>query len=216
MSNFIIALDGPSGSGKSTIANILAKKLKISYLNTGSMYRAVTLFFLENNIKKSDKIDIDLLRKINIDIKGDKVFLNEKDVSEKIRNKEVTENVSWVSSISLVRKYLVDMQRKISQNKSIILDGRDIGTVVFPNAKYKFFLVASSEVRAKRRYEQNEIDKSLEEIQKDIEKRDYLDSHREISPLKKAEDTIEIDSSNLTIDETIEEIINKMDKEDVL
>lgn len=216
MSNFIIALDGPSGSGKSTIANILAKKLKISYLNTGSMYRAVTLFFLENNIKKSDKIDIDLLRKINIDIKEDKVFLNEKDVSDKIRNKEVTENVSWVSSILLVRKYLVDMQRKISQNKSIILDGRDIGTVVFPNAKYKFFLVASSEVRAKRRYEQNEIDKSLEEIQKDIEKRDYLDSHREISPLKKAEDAIEIDSSNLTIDETIEEIINKMDKEDVL
>ena len=159
MSNFIIALDGPSGSGKSTIANILAKKLKISYLNTGSMYRAVTLFFLENNIKKSDKIDIDLLRKINIDIKGDKVFLNEKDVSDKIRNKEVTENVSWVSSLFLVRKYLVDMQRKISQNKSIILDGRDIGTVVFPNAKYKFFLVASSEVRAKRRYEQNEIDK---------------------------------------------------------
>lgn len=216
MSNFIIALDGPSGSGKSTIANILAKKLKISYLNTGSMYRAVTLFFLENNIKKSDKIDIDLLRKINIDIKEDKVFLNEKDVSDKIRNKEVTENVSWVSSIFLVRKYLVDMQRKISQNKSIILDGRDIGTVVFPNAKYKFFLVASSEVRAKRRYEQNEIDKPLEEIQKDIEKRDYLDSHREISPLKKAEDAIEIDSSNLTIDETIEEIINKMDKEDVL
>lgn len=216
MSNFIIALDGPSGSGKSTIANILAKKLKISYLNTGSMYRAVTLFFLENNIKKSDKIDIDLLRKINIDIKEDKVFLNEKDVSDKIRNKEVTENVSWVSSLFLVRKYLVDMQRKISQNKSIILDGRDIGTVVFPNAKYKFFLVASSEVRAKRRYEQNEIDKSLEEIQKDIEKRDYLDSHRGISPLKKAEDAIEIDSSNLTIDETIEEIINKMDKEDVL
>lgn len=216
MSNFIIALDGPSGSGKSTIANILAKKLKISYLNTGSMYRAVTLFFLENNIKKSDKIDIDLLRKINIDIKEDKVFLNEKDVSDKIRNKEVTENVSWVSSIFLVREYLVDMQRKISQNKSIILDGRDIGTVVFPNAKYKFFLVASSEVRAKRRYEQNEIDKPLEEIQKDIEKRDYLDSHREISPLKKAEDAIEIDSSNLTIDETIEEIINKMDKEDVL
>lgn len=216
MSNFIIALDGPSGSGKSTIANILAKKLKISYLNTGSMYRVVTLFFLENNIKKSDKIDIDLLRKINIDIKEDRVFLNEKDVSDKIRNKEVTENVSWVSSLFLVRKYLVDMQRKISQNKSIILDGRDIGTVVFPNAKYKFFLVASSEVRAKRRYEQNEIDKSLEEIQKDIEKRDYLDSHRGISPLKKAEDAIEIDSSNLTIDETIEEIINKMDKEDVL
>ena len=216
MSNFIIALDGPSGSGKSTIANILAKKLKISYLNTGSMYRALTLFFLENGITNEDKIELDFLQNIKIDINEDRVFLNGKDVSEEIRNKIVTENVSWVSSIPLVRKYLVDMQRKISENKSIILDGRDIGTVVFPNAKYKFFLVASSEIRAKRRYEQNEIDKSLEEIQKDIEKRDYIDSHREISPLKKASDAIEIDSSNLTIDETIDEILGKMDKEDVL
>ncbi|WP_058990315.1 (d)CMP kinase [Anaerococcus rubeinfantis] len=216
MSNFIIALDGPSGSGKSTIANILAKKLKISYLNTGSMYRALTLYFLENGIENEDQIDLNLLKNIKIDINGDRVFLNGKDVSEEIRNKIVTENVSWVSSIPLVRKYLVDLQRKISENKSIILDGRDIGTVVFPNAKYKFFLVASSEIRAKRRYEQNEIDKSLEEIQKDIEKRDYIDSHREISPLKKADDAIEIDSSNLTIDETIDEILEKMDKEDVL
>lgn len=216
MSNFIIALDGPSGSGKSTIANILAKKLKISYLNTGSMYRALTLYFLENGIKNEDKIDLKLLQNIKIDINEDRVFLNGKDVSDEIRNKIVTENVSWVSSIPLVRKYLVDMQRKISENKSIILDGRDIGTVVFPDAKYKFFLVASSEIRAKRRYEQNEIDKSLEEIQKDIEKRDYIDSHREISPLKKASDAIEIDSSNLTIDETIDEILGKMDKEDVL
>lgn len=216
MSNFIIALDGPSGSGKSTIANILAKKLKISYLNTGSMYRALTLYFLENGIKNENQIDLNILQNIKIDINEDRVFLNGNDVSEEIRNKIVTENVSWVSSIPLVRKYLVDMQRKISENKSIILDGRDIGTVVFPNAKYKFFLVASSEIRAKRRYEQNEIDKSLEEIQKDIEKRDYIDSHREISPLKKASDAIEIDSSNLTIDETIDEILGKMDKEDVL
>lgn len=216
MSNFIIALDGPSGSGKSTIANILAKKLKISYLNTGSMYRALTLYFLENRIKNEDQIDFNFLKNIKIDINEDRVFLNGKDVSEEIRNKIVTENVSWVSSIPLVRKYLVDMQRKISENKSIILDGRDIGTVVFPNAKYKFFLIASSEVRAKRRYEQKEIDKSLEEIQKDIEKRDYMDSHREISPLKKANDAIEIDSSNLTIDETVNKILRKMDKEDVL
>lgn len=216
MSNFIIALDGPSGSGKSTIANILAKKLKISYLNTGSMYRALTLYFLENGIKNEKQIDLNILQNIKMDINEDRVFLNGKDVSDQIRNKIVTENVSWVSSIPLVRKYLVDMQRKISENKSIILDGRDIGTVVFPNAKYKFFLVASSEIRAKRRYEQNEIDKSLEEIQKDIEKRDYIDSHREISPLKKASDAIEIDSSNLTIDETIDEILRKMDKEDVL
>lgn len=216
MSNYIIALDGPSGSGKSTIANLLADKLKISYLNTGSMYRALTLYFLENNIKKSENIDIKILKKISIDINEDKVFLNGKDVSQEIRDKEVTENVSWVSSIPVVREYLVEMQRKISKNKSIILDGRDIGTVVFPDAKYKFYLDASSFVRAKRRLEQNEIDKSFEEIKKDIEKRDYLDSHREISPLKKAEDAIEIDSSDLTIDQTIEKILEKMDKEDVL
>lgn len=216
MSNYIIALDGPSGSGKSTIANLLANKLKISYLNTGSMYRALTLYFLENNIKKSDNIDIEILKKINIDINEDKVFLNGKNVSQEIRDKEVTENVSWVSSIPIVREYLVEMQRNISKNKSIILDGRDIGTVVFPDAKYKFYLDASSFVRAKRRFEQNEIDKSFEEIKKDIEKRDYLDSHREISPLKKAEDAIEIDSSDLTIDQTIEKILEKMDKEDVL
>lgn len=216
MSNYIIALDGPSGSGKSTIANLLADKLKISYLNTGSMYRALTLYFLENNIKKSENIDIKILKKINIDINEDKVFLNGKEVSQEIRDKEVTENVSWVSSIPVVREYLVEMQRKISKNKSIILDGRDIGTVVFPDAKYKFYLDASSFVRAKRRFEQNEIDKSFEEIKKDIEKRDYLDSHREVSPLKKAEDAIEIDSSDLTIDQTIEKILEKMDKEDVL
>ena len=204
MSNFIIALDGPSGSGKSTIANILAKKLKISYLNTGSMYRALTLFFLQNGIKNKDKIDLKLLQNIKIDINEERVILNGKDVSDEIRNKIVTENVSWVSSIPLVRKYLVDMQRKISENKSIILDGRDIGTVVFPNAKYKFFLVASTEIRAKRRYEQNEIDKSLEEIQKDIEKRDYIDSHREISPLKKASDAIEVNTDDMNIEETVE------------
>ena len=216
MNNFIIALDGPSGSGKSTIANLLAKKLKISYLNTGSMYRALTLYLLENNIKKTDDFDKNILENINIDINKDKVFLNGKDVSKEIRDKEVTENVSWVSSMPEVREYLVEMQRNISNNKSIILDGRDIGTVVFPNAKYKFYLTASSYVRAKRRFDQKEIDKSFEEIKEDIEKRDYLDSHREISPLKKADDAIEIDSSDLTIAQTIDKIIENMDKEDVL
>lgn len=216
MNNFIIALDGPSGSGKSTIANLLAKKLKISYLNTGSMYRALTLYLLENNIKKTDDFDKNILENINIDINKDKVFLNGEDVSKEIRDKEVTENVSWVSSMPEVREYLVEMQRNISNNKSIILDGRDIGTVVFPNAKYKFYLTASSFVRAKRRFDQKEIAKSFEEIKEDIEKRDYLDSHREISPLKKADDAIEIDSSDLTIAQTIDKIIENMDKEDVL
>lgn len=216
MDNYIIALDGPSGSGKSTIANLLSEKLDISYLNTGSMYRALTLYFLKNNIGEDRKIDLDLLKDIKIDINKDQVYLNGENVSKEIRDEEVTENVSWVSAIKIVRKYLVDLQRKIGSNKSIILDGRDIGTVVFPDAKYKFFLNASPKVRAKRRYEQKEIDKPIEEIEKDIIKRDYLDSHRKVSPLKKAKDAIVIDSSNLTIDDTIEKIISYMDKDDVL
>lgn len=216
MDNYIIALDGPSGSGKSTIANLLSEKLDISYLNTGSMYRALTLYFLKNNIGEDRKIDLDLLKDIKIDISKDQVYLNGENVSKEIRDEEVTENVSWVSAIKIVRKYLVDLQRKIGSNKSIILDGRDIGTVVFPDAKYKFFLNASPKVRAKRRYEQKEIDKPIEEIEKDIIKRDYFDSHRKVSPLKKAKDAIVIDSSNLTIDDTIEKIISYMDKDDVL
>lgn len=216
MNKYIIAIDGPSGSGKSTIANELSDRLNISYLNTGSMYRALTLFFLENNIKKEDKISKDLLEKIDIDIKKDKVYLNGDDVSKKIRDSLVTSNVSWVSSIKEVREYLVKLQRKIASNKSIILDGRDIATVVFPDAKYKFYLDASPEIRAKRRFDQKEINKSVEEIKEDIIKRDYLDSHREISPLKKSEDAILIDSSNLSIEEVVNKIISNMDKEDVL
>lgn len=216
MDNYIIALDGPSGSGKSTIANLLSEKLDISYLNTGSMYRALTLYFLKNKIGQDRKIDLNLLKDIKVDIKKDQVYLNGENVSKEIRDKEVTENVSWVSAIKIVRKYLVELQRKIASDKSIILDGRDIGTVVFPNAKYKFYLDASPKVRAKRRFDQKEIDKPIEEIEKDIIKRDYLDSHREVSPLKKADDAIVIDSSYLTIDQTIEKIISYMDKEDVL
>ncbi|MDY3007163.1 (d)CMP kinase [Anaerococcus porci] len=216
MNNYIIAIDGPSGSGKSTIANELSKKLEISYLNTGSMYRALTLYFLENNIKKDENINKSLLEKINIDIKNNKVYLNNKDVSLEIRDSFVTENVSWVSSIMAVREYLVKLQRKIASNKSIILDGRDIGTVVFPNAKYKFYLDASPEIRARRRFEQKEINKSIDEIKDDIIKRDYIDSHREISPLKKADDAYVIDSSNLSIEEVVSKIISYMDKEDVL
>ncbi|MSS77000.1 (d)CMP kinase [Anaerococcus sp. AGMB00486] len=216
MNNYIIAIDGPSGSGKSTIANELSKKLEISYLNTGSMYRALTLYFLENNIKKDENINKSLLEKINIDIKNNKVYLNNKNVSLEIRDSFVTENVSWVSSIMAVREYLVKLQRKIASNKSIILDGRDIGTVVFPNAKYKFYLDASPEIRARRRFEQKEINKSIDEIKDDIIKRDYIDSHREISPLKKADDAYVIDSSNLSIEEVVSKIISYMDKEDVL
>ncbi len=214
---YIIALDGPSGSGKSTIAKELSERLTIEYLNTGSMYRAVTKYFLDKNIKEEDleKI-IKALDQIQIDFKKGAIFLNGEDVSKEIRSDLVTKNVSWVSANKNVREKLVDMQRQIAQNTSFILDGRDIGTVVFPNAKYKFFLTASPKIRALRRFEQNESDLSIDELEKAIIKRDEYDSTRETSPLKKAEDAHLIDNSDLNIEETIDAILAIMDREDVI
>lgn len=214
---YIIALDGPSGSGKSTIAQKLSDRLGIEYLNTGSMYRAVTKYFLDNEIKEIDldKI-IKNLENIQIDFNEGAIFLNGDDVSKEIRSDIVTKNVSWVSANEDVRRKLVDMQRQIAQNTSFILDGRDIGTVVFPNAKYKFFLTASPRVRAMRRFEQNESSLSLDELEKSIIERDEYDSNRETSPLRKAEDAHLIDNSDLNIEETIDEILAIMDREDVI
>lgn len=214
---YIIALDGPSGSGKSTIAQKLSESLGIEYLNTGSMYRAVTKYFLDNDIKERDldKI-IENLENIQIDFNEGAIFLNGDDVSNEIRSDLVTKNVSWVSANEKVREKLVDMQRQIAKNTSFILDGRDIGTVVFPNAKYKFFLTASPRVRALRRFEQNESDLSLDELEKSIIKRDEYDSNRETSPLRKAEDACLIDNSDLNIEETIDMILDMMDSEDVI
>lgn len=214
---YIIALDGPSGSGKSTIAQELSERLGIEYLNTGSMYRAVTKYFLDKNIKESDldKI-VKNLENIQIDFNEGAIFLNGDDVSKEIRSDIVTKNVSWVSANENVRRKLVDMQRQIAKNTSFILDGRDIGTVVFPNAKYKFFLTASPRVRAIRRFDQNESDLSLDELEKSIIERDEYDSNRETSPLRKAEDACLIDNSDLNIKETIDMILDKMDSEDVI
>lgn len=214
---YIIALDGPSGSGKSTIAQKLSESLGIEYLNTGSMYRAVTKYFLDNDIKERDldKI-IENLKNIQINFNEGAIFLNGDDVSKEIRSDLVTKNVSWVSANEKVREKLVDMQRQIAKNTSFILDGRDIGTVVFPNAKYKFFLTASPRVRALRRFEQNESDLSLDELEKSIIKRDEYDSNRETSPLRKAEDACLIDNSDLNIEETIDMILDMMDSEDVI
>ena len=216
--SYIIAIDGPSGSGKSTISNKLAKILNIEYLNTGSMYRATTLFFLENDINEnsSDTEISKALDSININFSKNEIYLNGKNVESDIRSDLVTKNVSWVSANALVREKLVLMQRQIASKKSFVLDGRDIGTVVFPDAKYKFYLTASSKERAKRRFLQNESNLSIEEIEKSIKKRDLYDSSRSISPLRKANDAIEIDSSKLSIDETINAIINHMDKDDAL
>ena len=215
---YIIAVDGPSGSGKSTISQIIAEKLKIEYLNTGLMYRAVTKYFLDKDLDEQtdDEILKEILEEINIDFKDNRLLLNGIDVTDKLRNDEVTANVSWVSARSYVREKMVDLQRKIAENTSFILDGRDIGSVVFPNAKYKFYLTASALTRAKRRFDQGESDMTVEEIEKAIIKRDNYDSNRKVAPLKIAEGAVVIDSSNLDINQTVDKILSYMEKDDVL
>lgn len=215
---YIIAVDGPSGSGKSTISQIIAEKLKIEYLNTGLMYRAVTKYFLDKDLDEEtdDKILKGILEEISIDFKDNKLLLNGIDVTDKLRNDEVTANVSWVSARSYVREKMVDLQRKIAENTSFILDGRDIGSVVFPDAKYKFYLTASALTRARRRFDQGESDMTVEEIEKAIIKRDNYDSNRKVSPLKIAEGAVVIDSSDLDINQTVDKILSYMEKNDVL
>ena len=209
----IIAFDGPAGSGKSTIAKIISEKLGITYLDTGAMYRAVTLYFLENNVDFNDEKQVEInLEKIELEFINDKLYLNNKDVSVQIREKNVNDNVSFVSAIRIVREKMVDLQRKMSGKKSVVLDGRDIGTVVFPNADYKFYITASVDVRARRRYEE-ELQKgisnlSFDEVKKSMENRDYIDSNREVTPLRKADDAIEIDTSDMSIEEVLEKILS--------
>lgn len=215
---YIIAIDGPSGSGKSTISQILAKKLNIEYLNTGLMYRAVTKYFLDKEVDEGtdDKILRKLLDEITIAFRDNNLFLNGIDVTDKLRNDQVTANVSWVSARDYVREKMVDLQRKIAENTSFILDGRDIGSVVFPDAKYKFYLTASALTRAKRRFDQGESDMSIEDIEKAIIKRDNYDSNRKVAPLKIAQGAIVIDSSDLNIDQTVNLILSHLEDEDVL
>ena len=211
-----VAIDGPASSGKSTISKLIAQETNFLYLDTGAMYRATTLAFLRNNIAVVDNEAIkDLLENLVISFKnsddGQLVFLNGDDVTREIRNLEVTRNVSAVSAIKAVRKKLVEMQRKIANNHSIIMDGRDIGTVVLPNAELKIYLVASVQARALRRFKENQekgIDLSLEKLEEEIAHRDFLDSTRKESPLKKADDAIEIDTTSLTIQEVVSEITN--------
>ena len=207
----IIAIDGPAGSGKSTIAKLIAEDLGLVYLDTGAMYRLVTLKALNDGILGNlDKI-IKMLDNLNIDIKENGFYLDDIDVSEEIRKPVVSENVSDIAAIREVREKMVDLQRKFSESKNVILDGRDIGTVVFPNADVKIFLVADAKERANRRYKElvaKGENVRIEEIYENILKRDEIDSTRKESPLKKADKAIEVDTTSKNIEEVKNEILN--------
>ena len=219
MKNIIIALDGPAGSGKTTTAKIVADKLGYLYIDTGAMYRAVTLAWIRQNKEYSDAGVIDMLDSLQIELRqsevGQRTILNGDDVSDDIRLPEVTKLVSPVSAIAEVRDKLVAMQREIGNAGGVVMDGRDIGTAVFPNAELKVFLVASIETRANRRTKEllakgMEVNEEL--IKKEIADRDYYDSNREHSPLRKAEDAIEIDTSDMTLQEQADTIIKLADR----
>ncbi len=216
MDNVVVAIDGPAGSGKSTIAKIIAKKFNFTYIDTGAMYRMITLYLLENNIDFNDLKEVEkVLNTVNLDMQGDKFYLNNVDVTTKIREKNINENVSKVASIKIVRSNLVDLQRKISNNKNVVLDGRDVGTVIFPNAQVKIFLIASPEERARRRYNEfveKKTEITYDEVLKSIKERDHIDSTRDESPFVKAEDAIELDSTNLTIDDVVNFISKEIEK----
>lgn len=209
MKNFQVAIDGPAGSGKSTISKLVAKSLKFIHIDTGAMYRAVTIEALKRNIPLEDESAYGFLDEIEIEYKNDKMLLNGVDVSEEIRTTLITQNVSAVSKLAIVRTKMVALQQKAARRGQVVMDGRDIGYVVLPNANLKIFLTASVEERAKRRHKElSDAGKpdTYEEILSDIIQRDYKDSHRENSPLRKAEDAILLDTTNMSIEAVAEEI----------
>lgn len=212
----VVAIDGPCGSGKGTIAKILSEKLNLVNIDTGATYRCLALKTLENNTDlKDEKRIIELSENLNVEFKDGKVFLDGEDVSRKIREKEVTQIVSPISSIIEVRKNMVELQRRMASTYDVILEGRDITTVVFPNAEYKFYLDASLDERVNRRVKQNKemnIDMSEEEIRKSISDRDYNDMNKPVGALKRTEDQIYIDSTNMPIDEVIDKMISIIKK----
>ena len=217
----VVAIDGPAGAGKSTVAKILAEKLHCTYIDTGAMYRAVAFEILEKSKNPTeDEIEIQaqkILEDFNIDLKFEngmtRVFVNGRDISEEIRTPRVSQLVPYVASIDFVREKLVDLQRKMSRNQSVVLDGRDIGTVVLPDANVKIFLTASIEERARRRFEELKskgiASVDLETLQREIAARDRADIERKISPLRQAPDAIRIDSTNDRIDQVVAMILEQ-------
>ncbi|MBN8047211.1 (d)CMP kinase [Paraclostridium bifermentans] len=214
MKNLVIAVDGPAGAGKSTIAKIVADKMNINYIDTGAMYRAITYKVLQSGIDINNENEvIKIAKKSDIDFKDNNIYLDGKILKEEIRTPEVSHNVSNVAQIKDVRHLMVDVQRDIGNKSSVILDGRDIGSYVFPNADYKFFLVASSKERGERRYKElikKGYNTTLEEVINDVIRRDEIDSNREFAPLVKANDAIEIDTTGKSIDKVVESVIDKI------
>jgi cytidylate kinase len=221
----IIAIDGHSSSGKSTISRQLAASLGYKYIDTGAMYRAVTLYALQNGLINNQKVDegkliqalpnIDIKFKHNPKTKKSDTFLNGKNIEDEIRELEVSNNVSRVATIKEVREAMVKKQQEMGRDRGIVMDGRDIGSVVFPDAELKIFLTASTQVRAQRRYKELKdkgLDVSFDEILKNIEERDHIDSTREESPLVKTEDAIVLDNSNLTPKEQNEWLLKKVEE----
>lgn len=217
MTFFHVAIDGPAGSGKSTISKMVSEKLDLIHIDTGSMYRAITYVALKNNIDLDDELAYGFVSEVDIQYKNDKIYANGEDVTEKIRSNEVTKNVSKVSSFPSVRKHLVKLQKSASKDKNVIMDGRDIGTVVLPNANLKIFLTANVEERAKRRMKELQakgLNIDLKTVVKDIEERDFKDSTRKESPLIIANDAVIVDTTNLQIEDTVEVIIKLIMKEE--
>lgn len=217
MKKIVIAIDGNSGCGKSSTAKIIAKNLKYIYIDTGAMYRAVTLFFIKHKIDLKNDQDvetalkqIDISFEYNIETSKNETFLNGKNVENKIREMEVSNLVSPVSEISQVRRKLVEQQRRLGEGASLVMDGRDIGTVVFPNADLKIFMTADLEIRALRRQKElleKNTQVELEDVIKNLKNRDVIDSTRDDSPLKKADDAFVVDTSNLSFDEQVNHIL---------
>jgi len=215
-----ITIDGPAGAGKSTVAKAVANKLNYIYIDTGAMYRAVALLALEQGIDLDDEAALSALAKsCRIHFRrsryGQKVFCNDKDVTKDIREPSVSRIVSKVSAVSGVREAMVEAQQKMAQGQNVVMDGRDAGTVVLPHADCKIFLTASVEERAKRRLKQQQrlgLEQDLQAVIKDMTERDYQDTHRNISPLKPAEDAVILDCTNLDLAQTIDEVLAVIDK----
>lgn len=218
MKDLVIAIDGNSGCGKSSTAKVLAQRLKYIYIDSGAMYRAVTLFFLKHKVDIENDRDveealkqIDISFKYNIETGKNETYLNRKNVENDIRQMKVSKMVSSVSELSQVRRKLVDQQRRLGENKKVVMDGRDIGTVVFPNADLKIFMTAGLKERARRRQmelKEQESNVELEEVMENLKNRDIIDSSRADSPLKKADDAHEIDTSNIRFEDQVDQILS--------